>query len=48
MKDLSAFQSFVHEATELKDELHDYQKEQFDGWSRMTLAAIDDKSQALR
>ena len=48
MKDLSAFQSFVNEAMELKDELHDYQREQFDGWSRLTLAAIDDKSQALR
>ena len=48
MKDLSAFQSFVNEAMELKDELRDYQREQFDGWSRLTLAAIDDKSQALR
>ena len=48
MKDLSAFQPFVNEAMELKDELHDYQREQFDGWSRLTLAAIDDKSQALR
>lgn len=48
MNDLSGFQSFLHEAVELKDELHDYQREQFDGWSRLTLAAIDDRSQALR
>ena len=32
---------------ELKDELYEYQREQFDGWSRQTLAAIDSKANSL-
>ena len=45
--DLNGHKTFYREAVELKDELYDYQKEQFDGWSRQTLAAIESKTGSL-
>ena len=45
--ELNGYQSFYRETVELKDELHDYQREQFDGWSRQTVAAIDSKNNSL-
>ena len=46
--DLAGFQTFRREATELREELRDYQREQFDGWSRHVLAAIDHPTEPLR
>lgn len=45
--DLNGYKTFQREAIELKDELHDYQREQFDGWSRHTIAAIDSRNNPL-
>ena len=45
--ELNGYQSFYRDAVELKDELHDYQREQFDGWSRQTVASIDSKNNSL-
>ena len=45
--ELNGYRPFYREAVELKDELHDYQREQFDGWSRQTVAAIDSKNNSL-
>lgn len=45
--DLDGYKPFYREAIELKDELYDYQREQFDGWSRQTLGAIDSKAGSL-
>ena len=39
---------FRRETTELREELKDYQREQFDGWSRHVLAAIDHPTEPLR
>ena len=46
--DLAGFQTFRREATELREELRDYQREQFDGWSRHVLAAVDHPTEPLR
>ena len=45
--DLSGFSSFRREGIELKDELHEYQREQFDSWSRQILTAIDSRNEPL-
>ena len=45
--DLNGYNAFYRETVELKDELYDYQREQFDGWSRQTLGAIDSKASSL-
>ena len=46
--DLGGFASFKQEATSLQEELKEYQHDQFDGWSRDMLAAIDDPQQSIR
>ena len=46
--DLGGFVSFKQEATSLQEELKEYQHDQFDGWSRDMLAAIDDPQQSIR
>ncbi len=46
--DLAGFQAFRREAAELKDELYGHQREQFEGWSRHVLAAIDHPTNPLR
>jgi len=46
--DLGGFVSFKHDASELKEELKEYQQDQFDGWSRDMLSAIDDPHQSIR
>ena len=46
--DLGGFASFKHDASELKEELKEYQQDQFDGWSRDMLSAIDDPLQSIR
>ena len=46
--DLGGFASFKQEATGLQEELKEYQHDQFDGWSRDILAAIDDPQQSIR
>lgn len=45
--DLNGYKKFNREAVELKDELYEYQREQFDGWSRQTIGAIDNKANSL-
>ena len=46
--DLSGFKKFQTETIELREELKDYQREQFDSWSRQVLAAVDHPSEPLR
>lgn len=46
--DLVGFKAFRRETAELEDELREYQKEQFDSWSRQVLAAIDNPREPLR
>ena len=46
--DLSGFQKFKGETGGLREELRDYQKEQFDSWSRQVLASMDHPSEPLR
>ena len=46
--DLGGFPSFKWEATNLQEELKGCQHDQFDGWSRDMLAAIDDPHQSIR
>ena len=46
--ELAGFSSFRTEASELREELRDYQKEQVNSWSRQVLAAIDHPSEPLR
>lgn len=46
--DLSGFKKFQTETIELREELKDYQREQFDSWSRHVLAAADHPSEPLR
>ena len=46
--ELAGFPSFRREASELRDELRDYQREQVNSWSRQVLAAIDHPSKPLR
>ena len=46
--DLGGFASFKQEATVLLEELKEYQHDQFDGWSRDVLSAIDDPHQSIR
>ena len=45
---LSGFETFQREALEVKEELRNYQREQFDGWSRDTLASINRSTESLR
>jgi len=45
--DLVGFKAFQRETAELEDELREYQKEQFDSWSRQVLAAIDNPREPL-
>lgn len=45
---LSGFEGFQREANEVKDELKDYQRDQFDGWSRDILASISHATESLR
>ena len=47
MGDLNGYKKFYWETVELKDELYEYQKEQFDGWSRQTLGAIENRAESL-
>lgn len=46
--DLSEFKKFQKETGELKEELKDFQREQFDSWSRHVLAAINHPTDPLR
>ena len=46
--ELAGFPAFRREASELRDELRDYQREQVNSWSRQVLAAIDHPSEPLR
>ena len=45
---LSGFEAFQHEANEVKEELKDYQREQFDSWSRDVLTSISRSTESLR
>ncbi len=45
---LSGFEAFQHEANQVKETLKDYQKEQFDNWSREILDAIARSTDSLR
>nr|KAG5701774.1 hypothetical protein BaRGS_000764 [Batillaria attramentaria] len=45
--DLSGFEKFRKDTTELKDELQNWRREQFDEWSREIQALIDDHKQPL-
>lgn len=46
--DLSEFHKFKTETVDFRDELKDYQREQFDSWSRHVLASINHPSEPLR
>ena len=46
--ELAGFSSFRTEASELREELRGYQREQVNSWSRQVLAAIDHPSEPLR
>ena len=48
LSDLNGFEGFKGETRELREELKDYQREQFDSWSRQILASIDHPSTPLR
>lgn len=45
--DLTGYKQFQREATELKDELSDYQRDQFDSWSRQMIASIDSRTDPI-
>ncbi len=45
---LSGFEAFQHEANQVKEELKDYQREQFDSWSRDVLTSISRSTESLR
>lgn len=45
---LSGFETFQHEANDVREELKSYQREQFDSWSRDTLASINRSTESLR
>ena len=45
---LSGFEGFKKEATEARQELKDYQREQFDSWSREILSSINRSGDSLR
>ena len=45
---LSGFEGFQREANELKEELKEYQKNQFDEWSRDILTSISHPTEPLR
>lgn len=45
---LSGFAGFQREANEFKDELKEYQKNQFDAWSRDILTSISHPTEPLR
>lgn len=45
---LSGFQKFKTETSDFREELKDYQREQFDSWSRQVLVSIDHPSEPLR
>ena len=47
LDELAGFERFQGEASELKDDLRAYQREQVDSWSRQVLAAIDHPSEPL-
>ena len=46
--DLTGFQKFKTETVQFRDELKDYEREQFDSWSRHVLASINHSSEPLR
>ena len=46
--DLGGFEKFSRDAKDLKDELVNYRREQFDEWSREIQSLIDDHKQPLR
>lgn len=46
--DLSGFHKFKTETVDFRDELKDYQREQFDSWSRHVLASINHPTEPLR
>ena len=46
--DLSGFEGFQREANEVKEELRDYQREQFDAWCRDILASVSHPTEPLR
>ncbi len=46
--DLSGFQKFKAETSSFREELKDFQREQFDSWSRQVLVSIDHPSEPLR
>lgn len=46
--DLSGFEKFSKDAVDLKDELQNFRRDQFDEWSREIQALIDDHKQPLR
>ena len=46
--DLSGFDKFRKDASDLKDELQNYRREQFDEWSREIQSLIEDHKQPLR
>ena len=45
---LSGFEAFQTEASEVKEELKEYQREQFDGWSREVLSSINRTTDSIR
>lgn len=45
---LSGFEPFQREASEVREELKDYQREQFDSWSKEILSAITRTTDSLR
>lgn len=45
---LSGFEAFQREANEVREELRDYQREQFDGWTHDILASISQSTEPLR
>jgi dynein heavy chain 2 len=46
--DLGGFEKFSRDAKDLKDELQNFRRDQFDEWAREIQSLIDDHKQPLR